>query len=377
MVTFKTRKMKNYKLFTATKVGSLALKNHIVMAPMTRCRAIGNIPSDLMATYYQQRASAGLIITEGTSPSPNGLGYARIPGIFNQAQIAGWKKTTDAVHTKGGKIIVQLMHTGRISHILNMQKGTEIIAPSAIKATGQMWTDAKQMQDYPTPKAMTTEDIVSTQEEYVKAAKNAMEAGFDGVELHGANGYLLEEFLSPVTNVRTDKYCGSIENRCRFVLEVATAVASAIGKDKTGIRLSPYGVAGDMPNYAEIDATYDYLSKQLDNLGIAYIHLVDHSALGAPTVPMEIKKLIRQNFKNTIISCGGYDKESAEGDLKSGLFDLIGFGRPFINNPDLVERLEFNHELSQSLNSDLFYSADEKGYTDYPVFKAPAILQIQ
>jgi N-ethylmaleimide reductase len=369
--------MKNYKLFTAAKVGSLALKNHIVMAPMTRCRAIGNIPNDLMATYYKQRASAGLIIAEGTSPSPNGLGYARIPGIFNEAQIAGWKKITTAVHKSEGKIVIQLMHTGRISHILNMQNGAEILAPSAVKAAGQMWTDAKQMQDYPTPKAMTAEDIVSTQEEYVKAAQNAIEAGFDGVELHSANGYLLEEFLSPVSNVRTDRYCGSIENRCRFVIEVTAAVAAAIGQDRTGIRLSPYGVAGDMPNYNEIDATYDFLSKELNKLDIAYIHLVDHAAMGAPTVPMEIKKLIRLNFKNTIIGCGGYDKESAEADLESGLFDLIGFGRPFINNPDLVERLEFDHELSQSLNADLFYSADEKGYTDYPVFKEPVVLQIQ
>lgn len=369
--------MKNYKLFAKTKVGSIEMKNHIVMAPLTRCRAIGNIPNDLMATYYQQRASAGLIITEGTSPSPNGLGYARIPGIFNEEQIAGWKKVTEAVHKSGGKIVVQLMHTGRISHILNMQEGTEILAPSAVKASGQMWTDAKQLQDYPTPKAMTSEDIDFTQKEYVLAAKNAIEAGFDGVELHSANGYLLEEFLSPVSNVRTDQYCGSVENRCRFVIEVATAVAAAIGKDKTGIRLSPYGVAGDMPNYTEIDATYNYLSKELNELGIAYIHLVDHSAMGAPTVPIEIKKLIRHNFKNTLIGCGGYDLESAEADLESGLFDLIGFGRPFINNPDLVERLEFNHELSQNLKMDLFYTADEKGYTDYPRFKEHVVLQIK
>jgi N-ethylmaleimide reductase len=369
--------MKKYKLFTATKVGSLELKNHIVMAPLTRCRAIGNIPNDLMAKYYQQRASAGLIITEGTSPSPNGLGYARIPGIFNEEQIEGWKKTTSAVHKSGSKIIVQLMHTGRISNILNMQNGTEIIAPSAIKATGQMWTDTKHMQDYPTPKAMTLEDIISTQKEYVTAAKNAIEAGFDGVELHGANGYLLEEFLSPSTNIRTDKYDVNLQNRCRFVIEVATKVSDEIGKDKTGIRLSPYGIAGDMSNYPEIDATYDYLSKELNNLGIAYIHLVDHSAMGAPTVPIEMKRLIRKNFKNTLILCGGYDKESAEADIESGLCDLIAFGRPFINNPDLVERLEYNHELCQSLNTDLFYTDDSKGYTDYPVFKAPVILQIQ
>jgi len=368
--------MKKYKLFTPVKVGAIELKNRIVMAPLTRSRAIGNIPNDLMATYYQQRSSAGLIITEGTSPSPNGLGYARIPGIFSETQIIGWKKITSAVHKNGGKIIVQLMHTGRISHMLNMPKGAEIEAPSAIKAAGQMWTDGKGLQDYPTPKAMTADDIVSTQAEYVKAAKNAVEAGFNGVELHGANGYLLEEFLSPVTNVRNDNYGGNIENRCRFVIEVATAVASAIGKGKTGIRLSPYGVAGDMSKYPEIDATYDYLSKELNKLDIAYIHLVDHSSMGAPTVPIVIKKLIRKNFTNTLILCGGYYKASAEADLESGLCDLVGFGRPFINNPDLVERLLHNQELSQNLKTELFYTDDEIGYTDYPNFKLPVTLQM-
>lgn len=365
--------MKKYKLFSPIKVGAIELNNRIVMAPMTRCRAIDAIPNELMATYYQQRASAGLIITEGTSPSPNGLGYARIPGIFSEEQILGWKKTTTAVHNNGGKIIIQLMHSGRISHKLNMAEGTQIIAPSAIKPAGQMWTDAKEMQDFPTPKAMTAEDIVLTQAEYVTAAKNAIAAHFDGVELHSANGYLLEEFLSPVSNVRTDHYGGSIENRCRFVLEVTKAVAIAIGKEKTGIRLSPYGVAGDMANYPEIDATYDYLTKELNKLGIAYIHLVDHSAMGAPAVPVEIKKLIRKNFNNILISCGGYTKETAETDIESGMCDLVGFGRPFINNPDLVERLEHNQELTQNLKMDLFYSADENGYTDYPNFKVSSI----
>ncbi len=361
--------MKAYKLFTATNIGSSSLLNHIVMAPMTRCRAIGNIPNDLMATYYEQRSQAGLIITEGTSPSPNGLGYARIPGIFNKEQVEGWKKVTNAVHGNGGKIFIQLMHCGRISHPLNMAKDTEILAPSAIKASGQMWTDAQQLQDYPVPKEMTAGDIALTKNEFITAAKNAMEARFDGVELHGANGYLLEEFLSPVSNTRKDDYGGSIENRCRFVLEVVTAVAEAIGKENTGIRLSPYGVASDMPHYPEIDDTYDYLSKQLNSLGIAYIHLVDHSAMGAPAVPVEIKQLIRKNFSNTIILCGGYDKEKAEADIESGLANLIAFGRPFINNPDLVERMESNWPLAAELDMDLFYSADAKGYSDYPIYK--------
>ncbi len=362
--------MNGNKLFTPEKAGSIEVKNRVVMAPMTRCRAIGNVPNELMAEYYQQRSGAGLIITEGTSPSPNGLGYARIPGIFNKSQIEGWRKVTTAVHQGGGRIVVQLMHTGRISHILNMPEGAEILAPSAVKPAGQMWTDAAAMQDFPVPKAMTPEDLASTKAELVSAAKNAIEAGFDGVELHSANGYLLEQFLSPISNVRIDNYGGSIENRCRFVLEVVAAVAEAIGKDKTGIRLSPYGVASDMPHYPEIDATYNYLSEQLNKLDIAYIHVVDHSAMGAPEVPVELKKLIRKNFKNTIILSGGYEVKRAEADLQSGLGDLIAFGRPFINNPDLVERMQNNWPLSEVLNMEQFYTADEKGYTDYPGYKA-------
>jgi len=361
--------MKEYTLFTPGTVGSGQVKNRIVMAPMTRCRAIGNVPNELMAKYYKQRSGAGLILTEGTSPSPNGLGYARIPGLFSKEQVEGWKLTTSAVHSGGGKIFVQLMHTGRISHPLNMPEGSQIIAPSAVKAAGQMWTDAQQLQDFAVPKEMTGQDILSTKAEFVIAAKNAIEAGFDGVELHSANGYLLEQFLSPVSNIREDYYGGSIENRCRFVLEVVEAVADAIGKEITGIRLSPYGVASDMPHYPEIDSTYKYLAEQLYDLGIAYIHLVDHSAMGAPLVPMALKKMVRTIFKKTLILSGGYDKERAETDIESGLGDLVAFGRPFINNPDLVERLKNNWPLSEDLKMDLFYSADEKGYTDYPLYK--------
>jgi N-ethylmaleimide reductase len=361
--------MENIRLFEPLQVGSIALKNRIVMSPMTRCRALGNVPNDLMATYYGQRAGAGLIITEGTSPSPNGLGYARIPGIYSDEQIEGWKKVTSAVHAKGGKIVIQLMHTGRISHEANMPDGATVLAPSAVKPAGQMWTDTLQMQEYPTPKAMNAEELAATKAEFIKAAKNAMIAGFDGVELHGANGYLLEQFLSPVSNIRTDEYGGSIENRARFVLEVVGGVADAIGKDKTGIRLSPYGVASDMPHYPEIDATYKYLAAELNKLGIAYVHIVDHSAMGAPAVPVEIKQAIRDIFKQTFISAGGHTKESAEAELQSGLADLEAFGRPFINNPDLVERFEKNEPLSTNLDMDTFYTADEKGYTDYPAYQ--------
>lgn len=362
--------METSKLFEPTKVGAIELKNHIVMSPMTRCRAIGNVPNDLMAEYYKQRSGAGLIVTEGTSPSPNGLGYARIPGLFSKEQVEGWKKVTSAVHSAGGKIFVQLMHTGRISHQFNLPEGAVILAPSAVKAAGQMWTDGGQMQDLPTPKAMTAEEVQSTKAEFITAAKNAIEAGFDGVELHGANGYLLEQFLSPVSNIRTDNYGGSIENRARFVLEVVKGVADAIGAEKTGIRLSPYGVASDMPHYPEIDATYEYLAAELNKIGIAYVHVVDHSAMGAPAVPVTIKQAIRKAFKNTFISAGGYDQKRAEADIDSGLYDLVAIGRPFINNPDLVERYKNNWPLSANLDMNTFYSADKVGYTDYPMYEA-------
>jgi N-ethylmaleimide reductase len=204
--------MKQNKLFSPYKLGSIELKNRIVMAPMTRSRAIGNIPNELMATYYEQRSDAGLIVTEGTSPSPNGLGYCRIPGIFSTAQVEGWKKITKSVHAKAGRIFLQIMHTGRISHALNLPAGAVVLAPSAVKPAGQMWTDQSGMQDFPTPKAMTPEEIGMTKKEYITAARNVEAAGFDGLELHGANGYLLEQFLSPYSNQRTDSYGGSIEN---------------------------------------------------------------------------------------------------------------------------------------------------------------------
>jgi N-ethylmaleimide reductase len=357
------------ELFAPAKVGSVGLRNHVVMSPMTRCRAVGNIPSALMAEYYGQRAGAGLIITEGTAPSPNGLGYARIPGVFSKEQAEGWKWTTGAVHRRGGKIFAQLMHTGRVSHALNMPAGSRILAPSAIQAVGQMWTDQSQMQDFPVPEEMSADDLVHTREEYVGSAKMALAAAFDGVELHAANGYLLEQFLSPVSNVRKDSYGGSMENRCKFVIEVAAAVADAIGKDRLGIRISPYGVFNDMPHYPEMDATYTYLSQQLRRIGLAYIHIVDHSSMGGPVVPMGIKDLIREGFNSTIILSGGYNRRDAERDIELGLAGLVAFGRPFINNPDLVERMKNDWPLSKDLRNDLFYTEGEAGYTDYPVYQ--------
>jgi N-ethylmaleimide reductase len=360
--------MKNVGLLTPYKLGNIDLKNRIVMAPMTRSRAISNIPNELMAEFYGQRAAAGLIITEGTSPSPNGLGYSRIPGIYSGVQVEGWKKITNAVHSKDGKIFVQLMHTGRISHPANMPEHAIIIAPSTVRPAGQVWTDALGLQDYPVPTAMAIEEIRHTKQEYITAAVNAIKAEFDGIELHGANGYLLEQFLSPVSNIRNDNYGGSIENRCRFVLEVIGGAVEAIGKERIGIRLSPYGVASDMPHYPEIDNTYKYLSEQLNRMGLLYIHIVDHSSMGAPEVPIEIKIAIRKRFQGTIILSGGYTNERAEIELQGGIANLIAFGRPFINNPDLVERFVNGWPLSKELDMNTFYSPGEKGYADYPMY---------
>ncbi|MBU1097020.1 MAG: alkene reductase [Bacteroidetes bacterium] len=351
-------------LFKSHKLGNITLKNRIVMAPMTRSRAIGNIPNELMAEYYSQRADAGLLITEGTSPSPNGLGYARIPGLFNREQLNGWRKVTDAVHKKDGKIFVQLMHTGRVSHPLNMGENTKILAPSAVALRGEMWTDQKQLQPYPVPQEMSFEEIQQTVEEFVNSAKLAVEAGFDGVELHGANGYLIEQFINPEINKRSDQYGGSIENRIRFVLEIAKKTAEAIGGEKVGIRVSPYGTASGMPVYDEIDETYSLLAVKLNEIGLVYMHIVDHSALGAPKVNPSVKEAIRNNFKGTIILSGGYDAHKAEGDLKNTKGDLVAFGRYFISNPDFVKKLTLGLSL-QEADSRTFYTPGAKGYTDY------------
>jgi len=359
-------------LFSKTSLGALDLANRIVMAPLTRSRAIGNVPNDLMATYYAQRATAGLIVTEGTSPSPNGLGYARIPGLFSDEQVAGWKKVTDAVHAAGGKIFVQLMHTGRVSHALNLPAGARVLAPSAVAAAGEMWTDAESMQPLPTPEAMTLDEVEAAIAEYAQAARKAIAAGFDGIEIHGANGYLIEQFIRPNANVRTDAYGGSIENRARFLLDVVAATTEAIGKDRVGVRLSPYGVFNDMPDYPEQAADYAYIAEKLDASGLVYVHLVDHSAIGAPAVPQSIKDVFRKAFTRTLILSGGYDAARAESDLEAGHADLIAVGRPLLANPDLVQRWRDGTALN-AVDMDTFYTPGEKGYTDYPVHEtAPA-----
>jgi N-ethylmaleimide reductase len=357
-------------LFSEGALGSLRLQNRLVMSPMTRSRAIGNVPNALMAEYYRQRASAGLIVTEGTSPSPNGLGYARIPGAYSAEQVAGWKLVTDAVRPLGARMFMQLMHTGRVTHPLNLPPGARVVGPSAVAANGQMYTDAEGMQPLPIPEEMSLADIAAAVAEYAQAGRNAIAAGFDGVELHGANGYLLEQFIRPTSNIRTDGYGGSIENRARFVVESVAAVIAAIGKERVGIRLSPFGVFNDMPLYDAMESDYAYLAGQLQAQGLAYIHLVDHSSMGAPVVPASMKDTFRRVFTNTLILSGGYDAARAEADLAAGRADLIAVGKPFLANPDLVTRWQGGHELNAP-DMATFYTPGEKGYTDYATISTP------
>jgi N-ethylmaleimide reductase len=353
-------------LFDPYTSPTLKLRNHFVMSPLTRSRAVdANTPNALMAEYYAQRAGAGLIITEGTSPSPNGLGYPRIPGLFNHEQVEGWRLTTDAVHARDGKIFVQLMHTGRVTHAANLPAGAEVLGPSAATCPGEMYTDSKGMQTFTPPRVMTGADIARATGEYVHAAKLALEAGFDGIELHAANGYLLEQFLNANVNTRTDGYGGSIEGRNRFVLEVARACVKAIGAERVGMRLSPYGVFNGTGSFPEVGAQYLALAKAVSDLGFAYLHVLDHSAMGAPPVPAEIKTALRAAFKGTFILAGGFDAASAELALVEKKADLIAFGRAFLANPDLVERYRKGVPLNAP-DMDTFYTPGPKGYTDYP-----------
>jgi N-ethylmaleimide reductase len=359
------------KLFSNAAIGSIELQNRVVMAPMTRSRAPGNLPNALMAEYYGQRAGAGLIITEGTSPSPNGLGYARIPGVFSPEQADAWQQVTAAVQAKGAKIFVQLMHAGRVGSTLNLPIGAELLAPSPVAMSGVIWTDSQGEQPYGTPREMTAADVKSAIDEFATAARFAIDAGFDGVEIHGANGYLITQFLDPGSNRRDDEYGGDADRRNRFAVDVSAAVAREIGAERVGIRLSPHGVFNDMSGtYPGIAAQYGDLAAELGKLELAYLHMVDHSAMGAPKPdPATVSTMCRQ-FRSAggkaIILSGGYDRDRAETDLDSGAADLIAFGRPFISNPNLVEKLKSGAALTAP-DQATFYSPGKEGYTDYPL----------
>lgn len=342
--------------------GTLSLKNHLVMAPMTRGRAIGNIPNEIMAEYYSQRRGAGLIITEGTAPSPYALGYPRIPGIFSQEQVEGWKPVTEAVHKHGTKFFMQLMHTGRIGHIDNLPDDVVLAGASEIKAAGQIFTDTAGLQDHSQPTVLTLEAIKKVIAGHVKAALNAIEAGFDGIELHGANGYLIEQFLSPNVNTRTDEYGGSVENRSRLAIDLAREIAGAIGKEKVGIRFSPYSQLGDLGTYPEEDIhqTYTYLAREMNKIGIVYIHIGTNK-----DIPQRTYDAIRSGFSGTIILSSGFTPQSAEEALNNCSADLVAFGRAFLANPDLDKRIANGEVLNQPDYTTL-YTPGSKGYTDYP-----------
>lgn len=353
-------------LFESYDLGGIRLANRTVMAPMTRNRCSHNsAPDALVAKYYEQRATAGLIVTEGTSPSPNGVGYARIPGIYNEVQVQGWRLVTEAVHKAGGKIFVQLMHTGRVSHQDNLPAGARVVGPSPEACPGEMWTDKAGLQAHTLPAAMTEVDIAQAVAEYASAARLAIKAGFDGLELHAANGYLMEQFLNANVNKRTDGYGASADARNRFTLEVAQACVDAIGADKVGIRISPLGVFNGTGAFDGVEDQFLALTKKLSGMGLVYLHLVDHSAMGAPPVPAELKTKLRAAFARTFIAVGGFDAQSAEKVLQAKEADLIAFGRPFISNPDLVARMKSGAALAAP-DMNTFYTPGEKGYTDYP-----------
>jgi N-ethylmaleimide reductase len=356
-------------LFDPVKIGSLALKNRVVMAPMTRNRASRDgVPSKLAVTYYAQRADAGLIITEGTQPSPAGQGYPRTPGIHAPEQVAAWRHITDAVHQRGGRIFLQLMHVGRIAHRANRLIDAAPVAPSAIRAAGTIYTDAFGLQPHSMPRALATDEIPSVIDEYQQAAANAIAAGFDGVELHAANGYLPMQFLSSNSNRRTDRYGGSIQNRARFVLETLEAMVEAAGSsERVGVRISPDTTFNDMHDEDRL-GTYVHLVTEVDQLGLAYLHVQRSPGELPPEQAFDPLTLLRPHFRGPLIATGGFDLEGGAALVAAGGADLIGYASFFISNPDLVQRFQAGAPLAQP-DPATFYTPGEKGYIDYPALQ--------
>jgi len=355
------------KLLAPLNTSNLSLKNRIVMAPMNRRRAKNGIPGASAVTYFGQRAGAGLIITDNTAITANGIGYLLTPGIYNEAQKIAWGKIADKVHAKGGKIIMQLVHAGRIGHHENNEDGTPLVAPSEIAAQTDIRVVGKGHLPASSPVALTTIEVQQLVQIHIEAAERAIAAGMDGVEIHGAHGFLIEQFLHPETNQRTDQYGGSFINRSRFLLEVIRGVAEAIGKDRTGIRLSPYFKINDLSPYAEELETHHYLIDELNKIGILYIHFSNPKINGASIIPSIYLQEVRKRFHNLIILAGDYNAESAEAALTADIADLIAFGRPFIANPDLVERIKNAYPLAEG-RSEFFYDGGDEGYIDYPTF---------
>nr|WP_295873338.1 alkene reductase [uncultured Chitinophaga sp.] len=353
------------KLLEPIATPGLSLANRIVMAPMSRRRVENEgVPSELLARYYAQRASAGLIIAESTVVSRDGMGISLLPGIYSQEQVAGWKKVTDAVHQRGGKIFVQLVHSGRIGHALNIPGGTAPVAPSAIAAAGTINTPAGSLP-LPVPEALSAEAIEAMYTLHMQATRHALAAGFDGVELHAAHGYLMEQFIHPAANQRTDEYGGSIENRSRLPLRILEGMVAIAGADRVGVRFSPFASLNGLSPYEEETATHLYLAAKLDKMKIRYIHLSDQSTNGHPPIPPAFTTLLRQQFRQWLILAGGYNTGTAHEALQQFNADLIAFGRPFISNPDLVARIAQQQPFAPA-DKATFYEGGATGLIDYP-----------
>ncbi|QWT22068.1 alkene reductase [Bacillus sp. NP157] len=376
-------------LFKEFRLGDMVLRNRVVMAPMTRARAPGDVPNVNVALYYAQRATAGLIISEGTPISLEGQGYIFNPGIYTAAQIAGWKLVTDSVHAVGGRMFAQIWHVGRISHPSIQGEGTQPLSSSTRRARGGMAYGFNEQGEpalvgTPAPRRMTEADVDNAVRDFAQAARNAMEAGFDGVEIHGANGYLIEQFLNPLVNDRDDRFgAGNIDDRLRFTLAVIDAVVGAVGRHRVGIRLSPYSVFQDMPLYPAIDETYSALAKEIGARGLAYVHLIDQSQFKVEGFDsgtadtgksfFELVSVMRPSLTDTaVIVAGGLTKTSAEELIDGGDVDLAAFGANFVSNPDLVERMRNGWPLATP-HRDTFYGGGAEGYVDYAPYTPEAL----
>lgn len=347
-------------LFSPLKLGALELRNRIVMAPMTRSRADADaVPTEVMIEYYRQRAGAGLIISEGISPSADGIGYCRTSGIYNDAQVAAWKKVLDAVHAEGGLMVAQLMHVGRVANMLNKPQGSETVAPSAIAARGEMYTDEAAMQPFDAPRALTTQEVVQIVQEYRQATRNALDAGFDAVELHSTSGYLPAQFLSTGTNMREDEYGGSVENRARFALDVLNAMCAEAGSDRIGFRICPDNPFNDLSD-ENPQETFDYFLDKAGTLDLAYLHVIRF-----PKGRIDNIKLGQRHFADRLIVNESYDFEEGQAAVAAGEAGAVSYGRHFIGNPDLVDRWKSGTELAK-FDLSAMYTPGETGYTDYP-----------
>lgn len=363
-----------HALYKPYKLKSLNLRNRIVMAPMTRCRAgEGDVPTPLMAEYYSQRATAGLIVTEGVPVTANGRGYLWTPGVYTAGQVDGWRRVTDAVHAAGGRIFMQIWHVGRVSHTSLQPENGQPEGPTGDRPEGaQCFAYDEQGNpgnvDTSTPRALDAAGIGAVVQSFVQAAQHAVDAGMDGVEVHGANGYLFDQFLNSVVNTRDDAYGGSVENRCRLLLEAVDGVAAAIGAGRVGVRISPNGRFNAMPEDPQMEETFVHLGRALDARGVAYLHVNDQATFGLPAIPEALLPTLRAVFSGPMVLCGGYDAERATAAIDAGLADLVAFGAPFIANPDLPARLENGWPLAQP-DQGTFYGGGEQGYTDYPAYR--------